>query len=109
MFKPVIKKKNWVIRLLTKKSIRGICLAPFGIYLREDVYKDMNEVTINHEYIHWQQQIELLIVFFYVFYILLFVFYGYRNNPFEKESYKNDKNQEYLKNRKLFSWIKYFR
>lgn len=109
MFKPKVKKKNWFVRLVTSESIRGITLAPFGIYLREDVYKQQNIVTINHEKIHWQQQLELLIIPFYILYIIFWIFYGYRNMPFEREAFDNDENQNYLKSRKMYSWVKYFR
>lgn len=112
--KPKIKKKNWIVRLITRKNIRAITLAPFGIYLREDVYEEQNEKTINHEKIHWQQQLELLIIFFYIIYltewfIRLFVNRGnaYRSISFEREAYTNDTNYEYLETRKPFSWLKY--
>lgn len=112
--KPQIKKKNWIVRLLTGKNITGITLAPFGIYLREDVYDKQNPITINHEKIHWQQQMEMLIIFFYFFYftewlIRTFTNWGgtYRSISFEREAYKNDTNYAYLNNRKPFSWIKY--
>ncbi|MFW6225765.1 MAG: hypothetical protein ACOC3V_02245 [bacterium] len=109
MIKPKIKKKNFFVRLITGKNITGITLAPFGIYLREDVYDRQDKKTINHEKIHWQQQLELLIIPFYIFYIIFWIFYGYRNMPFEREAYEHDRDFEYLKNRKMYSWVKYFK
>lgn len=113
--KPKIKKKNWIVRLITTKNITGITLAPFGIYLREDIYDKQNPKTINHEKIHWQQQMEMLIIFFYIIYfsewfIRLFVNEdAYRSISFEREAYDNDTDYEYLKTRKPFSWLKYFK
>ena len=112
--KPKIKKKNWIVRLLTGKNIRGITLAPFGIYLREDVYDEQNLKTINHEKIHWRQQMEMLIIFFYFWYFIEWIIrtftnwgYAYRSISFEREAYDNDTNYEYLNERKPFSWLKY--
>jgi len=33
---------------------------------------------------------------------------AYRNISFEKEAYSNDDNLEYLKQRKIFNFIKYY-
>jgi len=101
----------------------GITLWPFGIHiaLSEEEYirkygRERLNNTINHERIHIAQQKELLGIFFYILYVLIWVVwlfrYGkkaYRNLPFEKEAYENAGNSEYLKTRKLFSWIKYFK
>lgn len=114
--KPKIKRKNWFVKLITGKRIRGITLAPFGIYLRDDVYNQQNERTINHEKIHWQQQMELLILPFYIIYFvewLIRLFLNgrdaYNSISFEREAYANDEDMEYLKTRKRFSWFKYMR
>jgi len=78
----------------------------------------IDENTRRHEAIHFQQQLELLFV---AFFILYFVFWlggmlihrfdgekAYYNNPFEKEAFKNDTDPEYLKTtRKRFAWVHY--
>ena len=113
--KPKIKKKNWILRLITSENIRGITLAPFGIFLREDIFNEQNQKTINHEKIHWRQQIELLIIPFYIFYFMewtirLFINEDpYRSISFEREAYDNDTNYKYLKTRKPFNWLKYLK
>lgn len=33
---------------------------------------------------------------------------AYKDSPFEREAYMNDKDPEYLANRPLFAWVKYF-
>lgn len=110
---PKIKTKNSILKLITSKNTRGITLAPFGIYLREDVFLSNNKKTINHELIHWQQQMELLIIFFYLLYfvewfIRLFINNNpYRSMSFEREAFTNDSNLDYLKNRKPFNWIRF--
>jgi hypothetical protein len=82
------------------------------------------EETKNHELIHIKQQRETLIVPWYVIYFLHFIlsylkewwtpssggfwdtfWKAYRNIWFEKEAFGNEKNYEYLKNRKLYAWL----
>lgn len=84
------------------KSIVAITLYPF-IFTRS-----LDQVTINHERIHLRQQIELLVIMFYVLYFFEWMFKGYKGISFEKEAYKNEENLNYLKQRKTFSWVKYF-
>lgn len=70
----------------------------------------------NHEKIHTLQQIEMLFLFFYIWYVFEWVIKsityksfikGYRNISFEREAYDNDNNLNYKKERRLFSWIHY--
>lgn len=118
--KPKIKKMNWLVKLLTPKTVIGITLAPFGIYL-DDKYIN-NEITINHESIHWKQQFEMLLIFFYLWYLIEWVIKsvapmsngklpknGYYDLSFEREAYGNEKNFDYLETRKPFSWWKYLK
>ena len=72
--------------------------------------------TRRHETIHFQQQLELLFVFQWIlyglFYLIGLVRYrngeqAYRENPFEREAYGNDKDQDYLLNRPRYSWVRY--
>ncbi len=94
------------------KRIGGITLYPF-IILRE-YYKNGVSNIVNHESIHISQQLELLVIPFYIFYILewfikLF-FYGkkaYYNISFEREAYANESNKDYLQTRKPYIWLKY--
>jgi len=107
-----IKKMNGFLKFITGGAI-GITLAPFGIYIREDfiTHKDI----IQHESIHWKQQMEMLILPFYIWYLIewfirLFINVDvYRNISFERESYENEDIPEYINNRKSYSWIKYLK
>lgn len=58
----------FVSKYITPKGYSGITLFPFIFLKRKDMLE--NKVLINHEKIHLRQQIELLIVPFYAFYIL---------------------------------------
>ncbi len=73
---------------------------------------------MNHERIHHRQQLELLILPFYILYLLnyirnRFIFpdhhTAYLNIIFEREAYANDMNLEYLKERKRFAFRFYIR
>ena len=92
----------------------GLSFWPF-IILKHDSLKD-DAVLINHEKIHLRQQLELLIVPFYIIYVTEWLlrslwylnFYrGYQNISFEQEAYYNEHNMEYPKKRSLFGFIKY--
>ncbi len=89
---------------ILRMNIRAITIFPF-IILRSDANPDA--ILINHERIHLRQQLELLIIPFYVWYLLEYFSIGYYNNVFEKEAYANEKNLDYLKSRKLFNFAKY--
>lgn len=101
-------------RLLKNMKISGITLFPFIFVQRKEDSK--NKILINHETIHIRQQLELLIVPFYIWYLseyyLKYLKYrnpqlAYRNISFEREAYANDQNLDYLKKRKFWSFINY--
>lgn len=87
---------------------------PFIILKRKS--QRVNKRLINHESIHLKQQLELLIIPFYIWYLIEFLIkylkYGefrtaYLNISFEREAYRNDHNPEYLTTRKFWAFIKY--
>jgi len=49
----------------------------------------------------------MLIVFFFLWYLIEAIAKGYRNISFEKEAYANEKDLNYLKNRRAYAWRKY--
>ena len=104
-----------VSKYLIPKGYAGMTVFPF-IILKSNYYLE-NKTTVNHEKIHIRQQLELLILPFYVLYFLnLFINYikyknfqmAYHNIIFEREAYANEKNLDYLKSRSFWSFIKYF-
>jgi hypothetical protein len=103
-----------VSKYLVPKGFRAITAYPF-VMLRDDSYKD-NSVLINHERIHIRQQIEMLILPFYVFYFFDFliklIIYrnrnrAYNNVGFEREAYDNERNPDYLKSRPFWRFLLY--
>ncbi|GAA3519970.1 hypothetical protein GCM10022393_37740 [Aquimarina addita] len=103
-----------VNKYLIGKRFAGIALWPF-IVVKNDRLKD-DKAFINHEKIHLRQQIELLILPFYFFYIVEYFVRllqyknsqdAYRNISFEREAYEREEELMYLTHRKLWSFIKY--
>lgn len=85
-------------------GIRGLAFFPF-IFVREDIVID--DILINHERIHLRQQKEMLIIPFYIWYLIAYYRKGYMNISFEKEAYDNEDNLTYLKNRRIFAFLRY--
>lgn len=132
MCKPRLKKMNWFVKILTFGWASAITLAPFGIYFSEKAWNYQNNSSlswkriVNHETIHWKQQMEMLILFFYAWYFIewiiklfirlpLYIFdpnnnilkeSAYYALSFEREAYDNDNNLDYLEKRKNYCWVK---
>lgn len=73
-------------------------------------------MLINHEKIHLKQQIEMLVIGFYLWYGIEFLIHfvthkkwmkAYYAISFEKEAYQNEQNLDYIRNRKVWSFLKY--
>lgn len=103
-----------VFKHLFYKNYVGLSLWPFIILKNDSLKEDI--VLINHEKIHLRQQLELLILPFYVLYffewIIKSIYYldrytGYQSISFEREAYDNEKNLDYPSQRTPFSFIKY--
>jgi len=103
-----------VNRFLLRKNILGITLWPFVILKYNELRKD--KVLLNHEGIHLRQQLELLVVLFFVWYTLEFIIrlsvyknrsLAYRNISLEREAYKNEKDRQYLDRRSFWRFLKY--
>lgn len=92
-------------------------MAVYPFILLKDKHQQNDKTLVNHERIHLRQQIELLILPFYLFYLFNYLInliryrnhhQAYFNIVFEREAYACDQNLNYLKNRKFFSWINHF-
>jgi hypothetical protein len=83
----------------------AITLSPLGVFVKPDKFTDIT--LINHERIHWQQQKEMLILPFYLWYVIEWMFKGYRHISFEREAYLNEHDLEYPGTRKRYAWVKY--
>lgn len=91
------------------------------LFVRNDCKDQVDDEMINHESIHSKQIFEMLVIFFYIWYIVEWFIklfkYGdsdedgrgdaYRNISFEREAYDNEKDLEYLDKREPYSWWYY--
>jgi hypothetical protein len=103
-----------LLRLIAGKGVIAMAIYPF--ILVRDAEESGNETMLNHERIHFRQQIELGLLFFYLLYGAYYLHNrrrgylhsnAYRNIPFEKEAYANESNSDYLVTRKLWTWAKF--
>lgn len=106
-----------MIPLKTKYLINytGMTLWPFLLIRHKSKLAD--QVFMNHENIHAVQQKELLIIVFHIWYAVDYFIklikhrnhnLAYRNIVFEREAYEMETDPEYLKRRKLFSFLKFY-
>lgn len=105
MFSLLIKSKFFV-----PQGYKAMTIFPFIFYRGE-----MDQVTYNHESIHIRQQMELLILPFFIWYFIDYIIglfkYGshnkaYRNIIFEREAYENQDDISYLHKRKIFQYLR---
>ena len=105
-----------VAKYLVPKGFLGITLFPF-IFLKEERHVS-DVVMIQHEKIHIQQQMELLIVPFFIWYGIEFLirilqyknkYLAYRNISFEREAYANESHNDFLQKRRFWNFLKYLK
>jgi hypothetical protein len=106
--------KVLIIKSIFPKGFSGIALWPF-IVVKNKAFKE-DAVFMNHERIHLRQQLEVLVVPFYLWYgveyLLRLIQYrnshlAYLNISFEREAYGNEHDKNYLKNRKIWTFTRY--
>lgn len=99
---------------LFAKNFRGLAIYPF-IFLKDKELRQ-NKKIMNHERIHLRQQIEMLWIFFFLWYGLEFLVrwaqfknpnVAYFNISFEKEAYANEIHPGFLAQRKFWNFTKY--
>jgi hypothetical protein len=103
-----------VTKYLIPKGYRGLAAFPF-VFVKHRVDKE-NLVFVNHEKIHLRQQLELLVIPFFIWYFMEYLVrlvqykntdLAYRNISFEREAYANELNLDYLKNRSFLRFLKH--
>ncbi len=104
-----------ILKYIVPRGYIGITIFPFVILKTKNLKQDL--VLINHERIHLRQQIELLILPFFIIYVFEFLIrliqyrkwnLAYRNISFEREAYGNEKDLNYLKSRSFLKFKSYF-
>lgn len=99
----------WFI-VVPKLPAAAMAIYPFILIKRKEYKHD--KTLVNHEKIHHKQQIELLIIPFYIIYLLNYLVnllrfkshhQAYLHILFEKEAYANEGNLHYNQIRKTFA------
>jgi len=105
--------KTIIIKYFTCGFASAITLYPFVLVLPE---VKLRKSLVTHEKIHLQQQLEILVLPFYLIYLTEYFYHLIRTRnhqkayfliSFEREAYAKEHDSRYLKTRKPFSWVKY--
>ncbi|HSD07765.1 hypothetical protein [Flavobacterium sp.] len=103
-----------VAKYLIPKGFRGLTVFPFVVI--KYALDKQNKILVNHEKIHLRQQLELLILPFFLWYFIEYAVrllqyknanLAYRNISLEREAYANELDLDYLKTRRIFSFLNY--
>ncbi|MFN8287960.1 MAG: hypothetical protein U0V74_14480 [Chitinophagales bacterium] len=87
---------------------------PFILIKKDEMRQDVS--LKYHEKIHHRQQLELLIIPFYLLYLFNYLINllkyrqhlkAYKEIVFEREAFANDKDLSYLKKRRAFAFLRY--
>ena len=109
-FQIMIQIHNDFIPFRGYKAMTLLCF----IFVRRGF--ELSDEDIRHESIHWEQQKEMLILPFFLWYLIEFIVNlfkfndwskAYRNISFEREAYDFEKKKYYLEWRKRFAWFNY--
>ena len=105
-----------VAKYLIPKGYSGIALFPF-ILLKDQ--KDVEDSSmLQHEKIHLRQQMELLILPFFIWYGIEYLIrmlryknkkLAYRNISFEREAYANELQKDFLQKRRFWNFLNYLK
>ena len=113
----IMKTKVVFNDIIPFRGFLAMCLWPF-IFVRNSAVSHYNTTVNNHEQIHAQQQKEMLILPFLIWYSIEWLCRlaqyrnsnkAYRNISFEREAYANEKDLAYLGSRKPYAWTEYLR
>lgn len=100
----IIRSKHIPFKHFSAINLLGVLFVHPGVYLSNEL--------INHERIHTAQMLETGIIPFYIIYFLEWLIRltmrgnAYRNISFEREAYANQRNMNYLSQRKLYAWLR---
>ena len=111
---PIFKEHSKIPALLSKVSPIEIGAISLGLFVFARA--KLSETTKLHETIHYKQWLELgfvgFLILYPLFWLVLRIKYrsgkkAYVRNPFEREAYRNEADEDYLINRRPYAWVKY--
>lgn len=98
------------------KGYKAMAVFPFVLVAKKADKK--NIFLINHEKIHLAQQLEMLVLPFYIWYLLEFLYHflktknkdsAYRKISFEQEAFDNEQQLNYLQKRRFWAFLYYLK
>lgn len=117
--KLILVQSDFVMKIasfFSGSNIIGMQIA-FWLFV-DDIEKwKKRPLSLNHEYIHFEQGKELWFLGFWLLYVLNYLInlfrYKFDNHEayimiaFEREAYENQRNFSYVSKRKKYNWIKW--
>ena len=103
-----------VILIVPFLRVEAIAIFPF-VFIKHKALKN-DAVLIRHEHIHLRQEVELLIIPFYLLYLINYLvnlarfknhYKAYRHIVFELEAYACEGDHLYLKQRQVWAWLSF--
>lgn len=110
----LIKTTKFPVIVIPALRVQGMAIFPFIILKNPQDNSDL--VLIRHETIHLRQQLEMLIIPFYIAYIVNYIYNlalyhnhirAYQEIIFEREAFSKEDELDYLTNRKLWAFLRY--
>lgn len=111
---PILKENSKVPVFLSRFSPIEIGAISLGLFVFSRGV--MSSETKRHETIHYKQWLELgfvgFLILYPLFWLVLRIKYrsgkkAYVRNPFEREAYTNESDENYLLTRSPYAWVKY--
>jgi len=111
--KKVINKRK-VILVTRFVPYSAMAVYPFILLREKEMQND--PVLMHHEKIHHRQQLELLILPFYFFYLMNYLYQiirlrnhykAYKQIIFEREAFAMESDFDYLKKRRMFAFLNF--
>ena len=107
--------RNKISLWILGQKYSAMCIWPL-LFIKPVSEGSQRPETINHERIHARQQLEMLWLFFFLWYGMEYVVRllqhksrhtAYLALSHEKEAFANDGDIDYLHKRKAFAWVRY--
>lgn len=114
MNKGIIIIHPGLLKFLSADFAQAMALFPFILVKNKACASNVR--LINHERIHLRQQVEMLVLPFYIVYGLEYLYRrlqnknhyaAYRHISFEREAYANENNLSYLETRAFWGFLKW--
>lgn len=105
-----------VSKYVVPRGYIGITVFPF-VFVKNRGLKE-NKLFLNHERIHLRQQLEMLVIPFFIWYVFEFAvsliqyknwFLAYKNISFEREAYAQEKDLAYLSSRPFWTFLRFLK